>query len=128
MKQDQIKPLKGTKAVFYAALLKTLGNITAAERETGIDRTTHYLWLRKDPNYVAWYERLDDLQIDFYEQALHKLAQKGNVACVIFALKCKGKRRGWVEKQEIEHTMTDSLDVSEALKKRAEELIKEDKV
>ena len=100
----ELKRLTGKKEKFYAALLETMNNVSAAERKCGIDRTTHYSWIRKDPIYKEWIERLPEVQVDFYEQALHKLISSGNPAASIFALKTKGKHRGWVEKSEISHT------------------------
>ena len=39
--------------------------------------------------------------MDFAETHLHKLIQEGNPAATIFFLKTKGKRRGYVETQDI---------------------------
>ena len=94
------RKLKGRKYLFFEALKANVGNITAAANKTNIDRKTHYNWLKKDENYRMHCEDLPDLEVDFYEQALRKLVKEGNTAAIIFALKCKGKNRGWVERNE----------------------------
>ena len=99
-----MKKLTGKKKKMYDNLIETLGNVTKSAERTGIERTTHYLWLRKDSNYKDWIDNIEDHQVDFYETALHQLIKDKNPTAVIFALKCKGKKRGYVERQEIEHS------------------------
>ena len=105
-KKTKKRALTGRKKVFFDALVSQVGNVSQAERTvlntTGlkIPRDTHYYWKEKDPNYKAWCDDLPELEVDFYEAALKKAAQNGNVAAAIFGLKCKGKERGWVEKTE----------------------------
>lgn len=99
-----MKKLTGKKKKMYDNLIETLGNVTKSAERTGIERTTHYLWLRTDTNYKDWIDNIEDHQVDFYETALHQLIKDKNPTAVIFALKCKGKKRGYVERQEIEHS------------------------
>ena len=94
--------LKGKKKIMFDNLIKTLGNITKSAQITGISRLTHYDWLESDPTYKKYIENIDDYQVDFYETALNQLIQDKNVTATIFALKCKGKKRGWTERSEIE--------------------------
>jgi hypothetical protein len=44
--------LQPNKKAFLGALAET-GNITSASKLAGIDRTTHYRWLKEDPAYAA---------------------------------------------------------------------------
>jgi len=90
-----------TKKALLAALEKSLGIVTTACKAVGIQRENHYAWMRNDPKYAAAVESLADLTIDFAESQLHKQIQSGEVAATIFYLKCKGKKRGYVERQEI---------------------------
>lgn len=46
------------KKAMLEALKSSLGNVTAAAEKIGIDRTTHYYWLREDPEYNKQYEQL----------------------------------------------------------------------
>lgn len=96
--------LKGKKALMIEALGATF-NVTASCRKVNIDRSTHYDWLKKDPAYKEAYETVPEIRVDFYENALDKLVSQGNPTAIIFALKSKGKHRGWVERQEMEHNV-----------------------
>ena len=85
------------------ALEKSLSVVTTAVRSVGINRQTHYNWLKDDPNYAAEVKSIEDITLDFAESQLHKQIQDGNVTATIFLLKTKGKKRGYVERQEIQH-------------------------
>ena len=86
------------------ALEKSLGIVTTACRMVGISRETHYRWLREDEEYKEAVEGIADIALDFVESKLHKQIEEGEVSSTIFYLKNKGKKRGYVEKQEIEHS------------------------
>jgi hypothetical protein len=92
------------KKAMLDALEKSLGVVTAACKAVGIGRTTHYLWMQEDPDYKKAVEELGDVAIDFAESQLHKQIKDGNSTATIFFLKTKGKKRGYVERQEIEAT------------------------
>lgn len=83
------------------ALEACLGIVTDAAKVAGIDRGTHYNWLREDPEYKAAVESLNDIVLDFAESALHKRIKEGSDTATIFFLKTKGKGRGYVERTEI---------------------------
>jgi hypothetical protein len=84
------------------ALGKSLGVVTTACQSVGISRDTHYRWLKEDPDYNSRVNELDNIALDFAESHLHMLIKDGSAAATIFYLKTKGKRRGYVERQEIE--------------------------
>lgn len=106
------------------ALVKTLGNITGSAEAVGIHRCMHYEWLEKDPVYKAEFEQIGEKQLDFYEQALNRLVKDGHPTAIIFALKTKGKHRGWVERQELAHSgqidQKINLDIVEVQKREDE--------
>ncbi len=84
------------------ALEETLGVVTSAARRCNIARSTHYDWMTNDPEYKRQVEDIQDLTLDFVESQLHKQIQDGEVASTIFYMKTKGKRRGYVERTEID--------------------------
>jgi hypothetical protein len=92
------------KDLMLDALRKSLGIVTTACLNVGIDRGTHYNWLKDDPEYKAKVEALDDVVLDFAESQLHKSINNGSDTATIFFLKTKGKKRGYIEKQEIINT------------------------
>jgi len=97
------KALRGKKRIMFDALLDQLGVVTAAAKQTGIHRRTHYRWIIEDDNYKEWVEEVPEICLDFAENALFKQIKEGGVPSTIFYLKTKGKLRGYIEKQEIEH-------------------------
>ena len=90
-----------SKLAMLEALEKTLGVVTGACKLVGISRETHYIWLKEDEAYKLAVKSIDDVAIDFAESQLHQQIQDGSTAATIFLLKTKGKRRGYVERQEI---------------------------
>ena len=90
------------KKAMLEALEKSLGVVTTACKSVGIGRTTHYMWLDEDPQYRRNVESISDIAVDFAESSLHKQIKDGNPTSTIFFLKTKGKKRGYVERQEID--------------------------
>ena len=86
------------------ALEKSLGVVTTACKTVGISRQTHYEWLREDGQYRDAVEDISDVALDFAESQLHKQIQSGEVSSTIFYLKTKGKKRGYVERSEVDHS------------------------
>lgn len=94
------KPSKSTiykKAAMLEALSKTLGLVTHACKIVGIDRSTHYEWLRNDEDYKEKCEAVGELVIDYVESSLYKQINRGNAAATIFFLKTRAKNRGYQE-------------------------------
>ena len=103
-KKKKLTKTDTTKKAMLMALDKTLGIVSPACKKVGISRQTHYEWMREDPDYKAKVEDVDEMVLDFSETHLHKAIAKGNVVANIFHLKTKGKKRGYTEVQQIEHS------------------------
>lgn len=84
------------------ALEKSLGIVTTACKQVGISRQTHYEWYREDADYKAAVDSIADIALDFAESKLHKSIENGSDTAVIFYLKTKGKKRGYVERTELQ--------------------------
>ena len=82
------------------SLVKSLGVVTTACKQVGIARSTFYEWM-KDPEFAKEVNDVKDIAIDFAESQLHKQIANGNTPATIFYLKTIGKKRGYVERQEI---------------------------
>jgi hypothetical protein len=85
------------------ALEKSLGIVTTACKVVGISRQTHYDWVANDSEYKDAVEAIAEMAIDFAESQLQKRMKDGSDTAIIFYLKTKGKKRGYIERQEIEH-------------------------
>ena len=92
------------KIAVLEAIEKCLGIITQASKKSGIGRDSIYRWKKEDEEFNAAMESIDNIVLDFAESALHKQINEGNTASTIFLLKCKGKKRGYIEKTEVEHS------------------------
>ena len=90
-----------SKKAMLQALEKSLGVVTVASKAAGIGRTTHYMWMKEDPEYRKAVDELEDVALDFAESKLHSQIKDNNTSATIFFLKTKGKKRGYVEAQEI---------------------------
>lgn len=89
------------KKAYLEALEKALGVKTTACRSTGVGRTTVYDWIKEDEEFRKAVEEIEQVALDFAESKLHKQISDGNTSATIFFLKSKGKKRGYVERQEI---------------------------
>lgn len=89
------------KRAFLDALEANLGIVTKAAAAVGMSRDIHYYWLKNDPDYKLAVDELDGSVLDFAEGQLHTLIKEGDTAATIFFLKTKGKKRGYIERQEI---------------------------
>ena len=94
--------VKKNKQKFLDALILTRGVVTTAASKCHIDRNTHYRWMREDEEYKLKVEEIDDIALDFSESALFKNIDEGKEASIFFHLKCKGKKRGYREKDVAE--------------------------
>ena len=91
------------------AMVKTLGIVTRAAEMVGINRSTHYIWMEKDEEYRKQIDSIADVALDFVESQLFKSIENHSDAATIFYLKTKGKKRGYIERQEITGADGDKL-------------------
>ncbi len=90
------------KKAMIEALRASLGIVSEAADACGISRQQHYQWVKDDSAYKEQVDAIGDMAIDFAETALKKKISDGDTTAIIFYLKTKGKRRGFVERSEID--------------------------
>lgn len=100
------------KTNMIEALEKSLGVVTTAVKQVGIARSTHYDWMNNDPDYKAAVEDIADIALDFAESKLHKQIDKEDTIATIFYLKTKGKKRGYIEKAEMDLNVSGTLQIT----------------
>jgi len=96
------------------------GIVSSACASIGLARSTYYNWLNEDAVFKAAVEEIQDVAIDFVESKLMEKIRGVQVAgkdvvydvppsdtAIIFFLKTKGRKRGYVERQEIDHSSKD---------------------
>ena len=89
------------KKALLEALRKTLGIVTNACEKVGVGRTTYYDWYNNDEEFKNKVDDLQNVALDFAESQLHKQIAGQSTPATIFYLKTKGKKRGYIERQEI---------------------------
>jgi len=92
------------KRALIVALEKSLGVVTIACKSVGCSRQTFYEYYNTDQDFKSLVDELDNVAIDFAESQLHKQIKEGVPASTIFYLKTKGKKRGYIEKTQIENS------------------------
>ena len=92
------------KEMFVEAVKQTSGVITEACDMVVIDgspigRDAILRWRNEDPEFSKAIEDCVEIGLDRAESKLHELIEAGDIRAIIFYLKCKGKRRGYIEQE-----------------------------
>ena len=95
------------KESMLEALEQTLGVVTTACKSAGIPRPTYYKWLKEDEVFRKQVQDIENIALDFAESQLHSQMKGGNTSATIFYLKTKGKKRGYIERSELDLTSGD---------------------
>mgnify|MGYP003639138979 FL=1 len=95
------------KESILEALEKSLGVVTMACKSADVPRSTYYKWLKEDEEFSKAVKDIENIALDFGESQLHKQIKDGNTSATIFFLKTKGKKRGYIERSELDLTSGD---------------------
>ena len=95
------------KESILKALEKSLGVVTVACKSSDVSRSTYYKWLNEDEDFAKAVKDIENIALDFGESQLHKQIGDGNTSATIFFLKTKGKKRGYIERNELDLTSGD---------------------
>jgi len=86
------------------ALEMNKGIVKDACRHAGVSRQTHYNWIDKYEDYKFHVEMVKDIVHDWAESKLHSRMEKDDTIAIIFYAKTQMKKRGYVEKSEVEYS------------------------
>lgn len=103
------KPTYKEIANVYA---KKAANKSSTCMALGICRHTLDNWRKKSDKLNEMMTEVEEQLIDFSESKLLEKIQDGDLTAIIFHLKTKGKKRGYVEGVEIEEHRSTNLDLS----------------
>ena len=102
------------KKEFIKAVAGSGGVITSIAVKLGVERLTVYKYIRKEGN--EWTnEHLTQARekfIDIAEGALMSNVKAKDMGAIKFTLSTIGKNRGYVPKQEVEHSGIDNVNIS----------------
>ena len=105
-KNNDSKSTDGTlsdkKETFLKIFEKNRCNVAVSCRKSNIGRRTYYNWKEADKDFAQACVDTEEGLIDNAEDKLQELINKNNPIAVLFYLKTKGKKRGYIEKQEVE--------------------------
>lgn len=107
--------MKLSKKAFLDAYTKAFGNITTSCHAVNISRQCFYNWKTNDAAFALELENIAPQErfLDFIESKLVQKINEGDTTALIFVAKCKAKSRGYVEKQELEHSGEIKITVEE---------------
>lgn len=117
--------MDNNKKAILEQLEKHNGIVTSACASIGLQRSTFYNWLNNDPEFKQAVDEVQEVAIDFVESKLMEkirgitMLGKGgdgdeedptytlppSDTAIIFYLKTKGKKRGYVERTEVDATV-----------------------
>jgi hypothetical protein len=95
------------KEAMLQALENSLGVVTVACKKTDTPRSTYYKWLKEDEEFAQAVKEIENVALDFAESQLHTQIKDGSTSATIFYLKTKGKKRGYIERSELDLTSGD---------------------
>ena len=100
------------KAALLEAMEHHLGVVTSACRMAGVTRPTFYNYLREDAEFSAKIDEMQDVALDFVEAQLFDQIRNGQPSSTIFYLKTKGKKRGYIEKSEVDMNVVGGVNLT----------------
>ncbi len=109
-----MKKRKPTHKEIISVYEKKGCNVTATCKALAINRTTFYNWRKRSEKLDAMLEEVEESIIDYAESKLVEHIQEGDTTCLIFFLKTKGKKRGYVERVEQDVTVNPFLELMQA--------------
>jgi hypothetical protein len=104
VKETSIDIIDVEKQRFVKAYEKSHANITMACKAVGRTRLWYYNNREKDEEFAKQLSAVEVGIIDAAETQLLKNINSGKETSLIFFLKCKAKKRGYIEKSEFEHS------------------------
>jgi|SRR3989344_1300038 len=84
------------------ALTATGGFVSSAAVKLNCNPSTLYAnYFKKYPGLETHLKDIREEYLDLAESELIKKVRTGDLGAICFYLKCQGKQRGWIERQEI---------------------------
>lgn len=96
-----------TDAQLLEALKACKGMVYVAAKKLGIGPLTIKKRIDTVPGFKEQYEQTIELNMDFTELKLYQAVARGEAWAIQFALKTKGRHRGYSEKVEVDFKVTD---------------------
>ena len=92
--------IQQNKKLLLKALEKSMGIVTNACKIVNLDRSTFYKYYNEDEQFASDVDSMQDYVLDFAESKLLENIKDKKETSIIFYLKTKGRKRGYIEKIE----------------------------
>jgi hypothetical protein len=99
MNQDNID---NYKTQMIDALHESNGVVTTAIEAVKIHRSTFYKWMKEDEQFKKDVEDIRESALDFVESKMFEKIESGSDTMIIFFLKTQGKKRGYIERSQLD--------------------------
>lgn len=103
------KGMRATEGQIAEALRAAGGFITHAAKQLGMAHSSIVERVQRSPYLQQVRAEMDEKYLDLAETMLIRKINEADLGAICFYLKCKGKHRGYVEKQIIEQTIEHSI-------------------
>jgi hypothetical protein len=94
-----------------AALISCGGWVTHAAQKLGCNPHTIRNRLARSPDLQETLDHVREDHLDLAESKLLERIEKGELSAITFYLKCQGRHRGWVEKQLVDQTINQPVEI-----------------
>ena len=96
--------IQQNKKLLLKALEKSMGIVSKACEIAKLDRSTFYKYYNEDEQFKQDVDNMQEYVLDFAESKLLENIKDKKETSIIFYLKTKGRKRGYVEKQDVDIT------------------------
>ena len=101
------KKMRRAKRKLLKALSISKGLITIACSAAGFSGTAiYYDFYNNDPTFKKLADAIKEEDLDYTESKLNENVEAGKEASIFFKLKCLGKKRGFIERSEVDISQT----------------------
>lgn len=104
------------------AVESNAGLVNDIANALGVNRKTIWEWRKKNRHVDEAFTDVEESRLDLAECKLMEAIKKGDAWAICFFLKCKGKSRGYVERQEITGKDGGALQAPEEWQEKLREL------
>ena len=101
---NKINKIQHNKKILLKALEKSMGIVSKACKIADLDRGTFYNYYNDDEEFKEAVDNMQDYVLDFAESKLLENIKDKKETSIIFYLKTKGRKRGYIEKQDVDVT------------------------
>ena len=110
MKKRKSKNPELHKKQLIEAMKKFHGIVTKSCEAVGISKNQFYQYYNNDSNFKAEIDSMEDINLDTVEDKLFQNIMDRDKASIFFYLKYKGRKRGYVDSQDL--NISGGLDIN----------------